>query len=176
MKGRPISCCFSGHRPNKLPWSTRESDPRCVELKNRIHAAVDAAVAQGYTHFLCGMARGCDLYFAEEILYRKTDNPDITLETVIPCLSQAEEWTEEERERYGRIIAAADIETVVQREYSRGCMQRRNRYMVDHSSLLIAAYGGISGGTRNTVLYAMSRGVEVMDIPIPEDLEREKSE
>ena len=33
------------------------------------------------------------------------------------------------------------------------CMQRRDRYMVDHASLLIAAFDGSAGGTRYTVEY-----------------------
>ena len=30
---REQTCCFTGHRPEKLPWRYDESDPRCVELK-----------------------------------------------------------------------------------------------------------------------------------------------
>jgi uncharacterized phage-like protein YoqJ len=44
-------------------------------------------------------------------------------------------------------------------------MQRRNRYMVDHASLLIAVFDGQSGGTQNTIQYAMERGLEIVDIP-----------
>ena len=39
--------------------------------------------------------------------------------------------------------------------------------MVDHASLLIAAYDGTSGGTRNTIQYALGRGIDVLDIPVP---------
>ena len=55
---------------------------------------------------------------------------------------------------------------MVQEQYSPGCMQRRNRYMVDHASLLIAAHDGLPGGTRNTIEYALSRGGSVVDVPI----------
>ena len=47
------------------------------------------------------------------------------------------------------------------------CMQRRDRYMVDHASLLIAAFDGSAGGTRYTVEYAMRRGLDVVDLAIP---------
>ena len=40
MRARPISCCFSGHRPAKLPWGEDEDDPRCRALKARLAAAL----------------------------------------------------------------------------------------------------------------------------------------
>ena len=63
MRGRPITCCFTGHRPEKLPWGTDESDPGCTALKLKIYDAVESAYAEGLRHFICGMARGCDFYF-----------------------------------------------------------------------------------------------------------------
>ena len=36
--------------------------------------------------------------------------------------------------------------------------------MVDRSSRVIAFYNGESGGTRNTILYAESKGVEVINL------------
>ena len=46
-------------------------------------------------------------------------------------------------------------------------MIRRNRYMVDRSSLLLACYNGTPGGTMSTILYAERQGLEVLQIPIP---------
>ena len=45
-------------------------------------------------------------------------------------------------------------------------MMRRNRYMVDNSSVVIAAFNGSSGGTLNTILYAMRKKREVIQISI----------
>ena len=60
---------------------------------------------------------------------------------------------------------ACDYETLVQEQYTPDCMQRRNRYMVDHATLLIAVHDGQSGGTRRTIEYAMRRGLDIVDIP-----------
>lgn len=38
--------------------------------------------------------------------------------------------------------------------------------MVDHASLLIAVFDGSPGGTQYTVQYAMSRGVDIVDLPV----------
>ena len=56
--GEKDTCCFTGHRPSKLPWGTREEDPRCVALKGRIAAALEEEYAAGVRHFISGMARG----------------------------------------------------------------------------------------------------------------------
>ena len=44
-------------------------------------------------------------------------------------------------------------------------MQRRDRYLVDHASLLIAVFSGSPGGTRYTMQYAMGRGLAIVDLP-----------
>ena len=43
MPARQESCCFTGHRPAKLPWGYNEQDPRCVKLKERIVKEVGVA-------------------------------------------------------------------------------------------------------------------------------------
>ena len=166
MRARQESCCFTGHRPTKLPWRYDETDPRCAALKRRIRDAAELAYEQGYRHFICGMAQGCDLYFCEEILALRQIHPDITVEAAIPCPSQADAWPAAQRERYRALVEACDFETMGSARYTSSCMQRRDRYMVDHASLLIAAFDGSAGGTRYTVEYAMRRGVCVVDLTI----------
>lgn len=164
MRGRGDTCCFTGHRPEKLPWGADESDPRCLALKRRLRDAVEAAYDEGIRHFICGMARGCDFYFAELVLALRKEKGDVTLEAAIPCPSQPDGWPQAERERWQAIVDASDFETVVQAHYSPGCMVRRNRYMVDHSTLVIAVYDGADGGTRRTLEYAMRRKVPFVDV------------
>lgn len=160
------SCCFTGHRESKLPWGNREQDARCVRLKQRIYDVVEAVYADGIRHYICGMANGCDLYFLDAVLQFRTLHPDVTVEAAIPYAGQAEHWRADLRERYQALLKQCDFQTVVQQMYSGGCMMRRNRYMVDHSRVLIAAYNGEPGGTMNTMLYAMRRGLNVIEIPV----------
>ena len=61
-------CCFTGHRPDKLPWGTDERDPRCIRVKEEIRGALERAYAHGFRHFISGMAQGGDLFFAEAVL------------------------------------------------------------------------------------------------------------
>ena len=166
MRSRQISCCFTGHRPEKLPWRYNEADPRCLSLKRRIADAVDAAWQEGYRHFLCGMALGCDLYFCEAALSLRDAHPGVTVEAAIPCPTQAGGWPQEQQARYRRLVNACDFETLVSSSYTSYCMQRRDRYMVDHASLLIAAFDGTPGGPRYTMEYAMSPRVSIVELPL----------
>ena len=162
MRARPISCCFSGHRPGKLPWGDDEGDRRCLALKERLWNEMEAAYERGYRHFICGMARGADLYFAEAVLALRERRSGVTLEAARPCESQADAWPEAERHRYQAILDQCDFETLVQHRYDRFCMQRRNRYMVDRSALVLSVYDGVpKGGTAQTLAYAMRQGVPV---------------
>lgn len=40
MREQSRTCCFTGHRPEKLPWGTDEGDPRCRMLKKKLYDAV----------------------------------------------------------------------------------------------------------------------------------------
>ena len=160
------SCCFTGHRPSKLPWGYREEDLRCLDLKMDIVQALVALYERGYRHFLCGMAEGCDLYFAESVLLLREVHPDVSLEAAVPFRAQAEHWTAAQRERYQDLLTRCDTVTVLQEDYKPGCMMARNRYMVNRSSLLLACYNGEAGGTRSTILYAREQGLEIVTIPV----------
>ena len=163
---REKTCCFTGHRPNKLPWGDDETDQRCLALKEAIRRKVEGAYDRGFRHFICGMAQGCDFYFCEAVLALRDELAGVTLEAAIPCEEQADKWSEADQIRYKELVGLCDFETVVQRHYDRGCMLRRNRYMVDRSALLIAAFDGSKGGTLYTASYAMKRGVEVEIIDV----------
>ena len=156
-----ITCCFTGHRPEKLPWGDNESSPDCAALKDRLARTLEGLYRRGFRHFISGMAQGCDLYFAEAALSLRERHPDTVIEAAIPCPSQTKGWEEEVRARYQAILDRCDLETMVQQHYSQGCMFRRNRYMVDRSARIIAVYNGIpKGGTAQTLLYALGKGLE----------------
>jgi len=158
----PLSCCFTGHRAEKLPWKYNEQDPRCLLLKQSIYDCVDALYDSGYRRFICGMAEGCDLYFCEAVLTLRETHPDTVLEAAVPFPGQADKWPVDARERYKNLLSQCDSVKTVSEEYGPWCMMRRNRYMVDHSDIVLACYDGQSGGTLNTLRYAAEQGVKIL--------------
>ena len=166
MAAREISCCFTGHRPKGLPWGGNEDDPRCQKLKEELEATLEGLYQSGYRHFICGMAIGCDMYFAEAVIKLREAHPDVTLEAAIPCGGQPDRWAATQRRRYNTLLDGSNKVTVLQIAYTPDCMQRRNRYMVDHSSFLLAVYNGYPGGTQNTILYAQRQAVQTLIIDL----------
>ena len=152
-------CAFTGHRPQRLPWGGDEQDPRCQALKTLLDAAIQQAAERGCDTFLCGMARGCDTYFAEAVLAR-----GLRLEAMVPCPEQADSWQEADRKRYHALLLRCAAIHVLETAYSEGCMVRRNRAMVDRADLLITVFDGSPGGTAATVRYAGKQGVELLPI------------
>ena len=156
------TCCFTGHRPDKLPWGFDERDPRCLTLKHSMTREIEGLYLRGFRHFISGMAQGCDLYFAEAALALREQHRDLTVEGAIPCLTQADRWPEDQRLRRRDILSRCDLETVVQQHYDRFCMHRRDRYMVDRAAAILAVFDGTPGGTQYTLNYAMDKKLEIL--------------
>lgn len=160
------ACAFTGHRAEKLPWGYDENDARCIALKERLRDVLRSLYDGGCRHFICGMATGCDLYFGEAVAALRAEKPDVILEAAIPFEGQADKWPDAQRKRYFRLAEECDTQTVLHHDYTPDCMMDRNRYMVDHADILVAAYSGEAGGTRSTMLYAMRQGKQIIEIAI----------
>ena len=167
------TCAFTGHRPKGLGYP--ELDERCAALKEKLRALIIRMIEEeGVTHFISGMAQGVDMYAAEIVLDLKSKYPHITLDSAIPCETQAIKWSVASRERYYNIAAKCDKETMLQREYTPDCMDKRNRYMVDHADYILAVWNGCPSGTGNTVRYAHKKGKSIIVInPVSLDVTRE---
>lgn len=165
-EGCALVCAFTGHRPQHLPWGTREDDARCAALKMKLHQTVLEVYRRGFETFLCGMARGCDQYFAEAVLQLRDSGaaPRSQLIALIPCPSQPDGWPEAEQLRYRALLARCDGAETLESAYSDGCMLRRNREMLRRAQLLITVFDGTRGGTASTIAAARRQEIEIVPI------------
>ena len=160
-----IVCAFTGHRPKSFPWKYDETASDCVLLKEVLTAQIGALADRGVTDFLSGMAQGTDLWCSEIVLDLQKKNSALKLHCILPCKGQESKWTASAQERYHSILDQANEVVYVGQEYSKDCMLKRNRYLVDHSSFLLAVYNGTRrSGTGATVRYALKQGREVIVI------------
>ncbi len=167
MYGRGNACCFTGHRPQKLPWGYDESRPDCLLFRERLSGLIEAVAGEGVRRFFCGCAQGVDLMAGELTLGLRERLAGVELICVRPCEEQAAGWPPASRERYNALLRRADEVILLQEAYSEGCMRRRNQYMVRHSGSVIAVWDGSSGGTAQTVrLMARQEGCILLLNPI----------
>jgi len=153
------TCAFTGHRPKSFPWGYDETAQSCVLLKKLLAEQIGTLADRGVTDFLSGMALGTDLWCSQVVLGLKQSNPAVKLHCILPCEGQESKWTASSQEQYRSILKRADNVFYVHRTYHANCMLERNRYMVDHSSILFAVYNGAwRSGTGATVRYAKQMG------------------
>lgn len=149
------ACCVTGHRD--IPAGKAEY------VKARIKEEIEQAIADGFTTFITGMADGADLLFAELIIAQKEQRPYLRLEAAIPYAGRLKTKDAMFRKCYEHCNSVH----IQQQEYSKQCFMKRNRYMVDISSRVIAVYDGRGkGGTLFTMKYAYTMKREVREIRI----------
>lgn len=150
------TCCFTGYR--NIPIS------QISILKGKLKTTIIECVEKGYCYFEAGEALGFDTLAAQTVLKLKETYPQIRLVLVLPCLSQTRGWKAADIEEYERIKGLVDKVVYTSQEYTRGCMFKRNRHLVDYSSLCIAYLTKDEGGTAYTVRYAAQKGIAVINL------------
>lgn len=120
-------------------------------------------INDGYDTFLDGMAIGFDIECCK-ILLELRKKFDIRVIGCIPCPTQAEKFNYKQKEEYTNLRAKIDGEVVVSLNYTDTCMKKRNEFMVDNASLLLAYLRRDFGGTANTVNYARKNLVKTVII------------
>lgn len=153
------SCCLAGHRPAGFAFGYNEEHPACLKIKQAIYRQITFLADNGVSCFLSGMAQGAELWAAELVLELKCNRPNIILACVLPCDAQANRWHESARARYRTILQQADHTHFTSRHYTDDCTKRRNQFLVDHSSLVLAVYNGNpQTGTAQLLSYAQRQG------------------
>ena len=150
------TCCFTGHR--ELP------EEQLPQLRNALFKVIVRLAAQGVTRFACGGALGFDTLAAQMVLVVKEAFPQIELLLVLPCKTQDKYWPKEDQEIYREILARADRVVFVSETYIQGCMQKRNRLLVEGSSVCVCYCTKKQGGTVYTLNYAQQKGLKVIHL------------
>lgn len=156
---RSRTVCFSGHRPEKLPDNGDDRSQVIRVLKSILYKSVLDSIEEGYNCFITGLARGIDLWAGEIILELKAEGEDIKLIAAVPYKGHGNGFCSNDKYTLGNILLKADEVVYVSDRYTNGCMQRRNRYMVDRSSKLIAVVSDYKSGTGATIRYAQKSGI-----------------
>jgi uncharacterized phage-like protein YoqJ len=162
------TACFSGYRPHKFdfPLSGGEYD----KFTESIYKEISKAIENGYDTFITGMAPGFDIIAGELVIRAKRvySEKNIKLVCALPYVlfKSSKHFDDVWRERYDGIMkhcyeVISTTNSIVQ---VADCYGIRNRFMVDNSALLICYSTGKRGGSENTIKYAQSKGITIINI------------
>lgn len=150
------SCCFTGHRIIKT----------ASELVRRLRNAIIDVIGKGVTEFYDGGAIGFDMLCAETVMEMKNKYPDIKLHLILSCPSdeQSKSWSKSQIARYEKILNAADSITVVSEHYTKNCMKKRNKRLVEFADCCICYCTKPQSGTGQTIRFAKEKGIDIMNL------------
>ena len=155
--------CFTGHRPQQLPFEFHNKNKDYIKLKKNLTNTILSLINEGYTNFISGMAIGIDTLCAEIILELKKKNKQIKLLCYLPCKNQTRFWNNYDAKKYHFIIDNADeIKYATFGNYCIGCLQLRNKMMVNDSDTVVAVFYNKDGGTKYTINYAISQNKKII--------------
>lgn len=147
------SVCFTGHR--KL--SVTEA------LRTELYRELEEIIHRGAVDFYAGGALGWDTLCAETVLALRERYP-VRLHMILPCPGeeQSGRWSVGLRERYLRILSAADEVEIVSEHYRPDCMRLRNARLVECADCCFCYLRETGGsGTGQTVAMAKKKGIRI---------------
>ena len=152
-KKKNISVSFTGHRNYD-----RSADDKLREI-------ILSLYERGYRRFLTGMAWGFDLAAAEVVISLKNPLPDIELIAVEPYPTFRWLFHGADAELYDKVKNSADSTIAVGDKGEKMDYIRRNDFLVESSSVVVAWWSGTkSGGTAYTIRKARLMNVEIKNL------------
>ncbi|NLW70460.1 MAG: DUF1273 domain-containing protein [Eubacteriaceae bacterium] len=144
------TCCFTGHRSRIFPFS--QTDERCGIIKKEMKMLIEAALNDGFNHFIVGGASGVDEWALEILREMKTlvHSFSVTLAPPYPGFTD--------------VTQGADEIIPLSSQDDPSCFFKRNMYMVDNSQRIIAVYDEafpVEGGTLQTLNYAKTKQITI---------------
>lgn len=140
-------CCGFGHRI------------MLIDVEKLLREMLERLTAQGVTEFCTGGMGEFDELFAQTVRSIKRNDHRLRLLLVLPYLTRQvateRAWYETQ---YDEILIPAELDGV----HPKAAIALRNRWMVDRSSIVIAASRRDYGGAAEAVRYAESTGKEVL--------------
>lgn len=155
---KDITVAFTGHRTY------------CGEAEKPLQELLQMLYEQGFRRFLTGMAWGFDLAAGEAVMRLKEQHDDIELVAAVPFADFHKRFNDVDLERYNAITESADEVVILSEEYSKAAYRRRNDFLVDNSSFVVAWWNHQpKGGTAYTIKRAIKQRLGIVNLcPTPD--------
>ena len=156
MIDRKRTVCFTGHR--KIPAEDIKS------IEKQLDRIIKKLYRKGVIFYGAGGSYGFDMLAEKAVIRARNRHNEIKLILVLPCKNQEKYWTEDNKTAFAEIKNQADKIVYTSEIYSKDCMHKRNRHLVNFSGYCIAYLNKNSGGTAYTVNYARQNGLKIVNL------------
>lgn len=156
MIDRKRTACFTGHR--KIPAHDIQN------IENQLDKIIEKLYQKGVIFYGAGGSYGFDMLAEMAVIRARNRHKEIKLILVLPCKNQEKYWTEDNKTAFAEIKNQSDKMVYTSEIYSKDCMHKRNRHLVNFSGYCVAYLNKNSGGTAYTVNYARQNGLEIVNL------------
>ena len=111
---------------------------------------------------ITGMSMGLDIWAGEIVVNLRETDPRLHLIAAVPWPGFSARWNAEWKTRYEKLIKRADLVKHISQTYDPSVFTKRNFWMVEHCTRVIAFYNGSDGGTKEMIEYAKERDIDVV--------------
>ena len=157
-----MTCCMIGHHLKGFPFDRTEGYFSYLEYLDQLYKEIKLLIEQGCHHFISGIGEGADIDFANYVLFYRNFEQDVTLEIALPSPIRRNQAITPYMERHDDILIFCDFTYIACSKYQKGCVQQRNRYMVDKADVVLAGWNrNREGGIWDMIQYAQSKGKSI---------------
>ena len=153
---REHTCCITGQQ------LAPEEDIKA--LKERLAEVIGQLLEQDVTNFLLGGSPGFELLAGAVLLEKRMRDPRITLTVILPHKDATKGWRHEDIVQHGRFLKQADEVFYTSYSKEKGCVQQRNRCLVNNSSVCLCYLNRKVGGVWYTVLLSIRKGLKIINL------------
>lgn len=101
------------------------------KVKLKILNEINKIIEENYFHFVFGLSDSIDFIGAEAVIDKKSKNKNIMMEVVIPYKKKLYNY------KVRKYIKYCDIISLTSNEYYDGCINERDRQIINISDLLV---------------------------------------
>lgn len=130
----------------------------------KLDEVVSDLIFNGYERFFAGGAKGFDMLAAESVIMNKKKYPNVKPDIIHPYKDYTKYWDSNCVSRFNKICENADKVEYISDTYWRGCIQKRNRELMNRSSICVCYLIKKCGGTAYTVECARKKQIQIINL------------
>ncbi len=164
---RENTLAITGLRRKKLGWNMSSFSFNEEKMIKLLQKELKVFIDNGFSNFLTGMADGSDLIFTKAILRLKEEHENIILQAIVPFKTQEKFYIARDKFDYYNILSKCDVVRIIDSNYNASSFRKRNEYLVENSSILIAITDDttkIRSGTTQTINIARKNNLQIFQV------------